>query len=234
VSWQAPNLARDRFANRGPVVRLAAVLALLALGLTSWNVVSYLRAGSGAANATAELQRLGRETDHNRQRLATLERDLASWDLATENRRAEFLNDRFEERTFPWNLLFTRLARAMPAEVRLHALAPHLASRVAAQRAGTTRTRAPMMLRISGEARDSDSILDFLDRLFADPVFDSPTLLREDRKAPHAIEFEITTRYLPDPELDAQSAAGSKLPTDSQTSTGSRPSQPAPPPESRP
>lgn len=193
MSWQAPNLARDPFVNRRPVVRTSAALTLAALALTGWNAVSYLRAGSGAATMAAEIQRLERESAEARARLATIERDLASQDLAALNRRTTFVNARIEERTFSWNLLFTRLAEALPRGVRLASLSPRFGEQPAAGD-----ERAPVVLQIKGEAEEGEALLEFVDRLFEHPAFDSPNLSREGQSG-GGLGFDLRVVYLPEP-----------------------------------
>ena len=194
--WQAPNLARDPFVNLRPLRRTAMALAIGAVALTGWNVVSYLRAGSGTAHLQAELARVTRETEEARTRLATIERDLAAHDLAAENRRAEFLNARIEERTFSWNRLFTRLAEAQPRGVRIRSLAPSFDRKRGEEDAA--RLGGAVALAIQGEAEDGESLLEFVDRLFDHPSFDTPKLSREGSQGGAATSFSLSVVYLPE------------------------------------
>lgn len=200
--WQAPNLARDPFVNLRPLRRTATALAVAAVALTGWNAVSYLRAGSGAAQLESELARVTRETDEARTRLATIERDLAAHDLAAENRRAEFLNARIEERTFPWNRLFTRLAEAQPRGVRLRSLQPSFGKRRGGTAAegsdGSGASGGRVALAIQGEAEDGEALLEFVDRLFEHPAFDSPKLSREGKQGGELTSFTLSVVYLPE------------------------------------
>ena len=191
MSWQAPNLARDPFVNQRPLVRASAALALIAVVLTGWNVVSYLRAGSGAEAMATEIARLERESAEARSRLATLERDLARLDLAAFNRRAEFVNDRIRERSFSWNLLFTRLAEALPRGVRLASVSPHFGEDAPGD--------AVVELRLRGEAEDGEALLEFVDSLFEHPAFDRPDLNREGQSDSGTTSFDLSVRYLPEP-----------------------------------
>ena len=199
MSWPGPNLARQPFVNLRPVHRTAIGLAGLALLLTAWNVVTYERAGSGAAARATEIARLERESAAARERLATIEADLASRDLTAENRQASFLNERIEERTFSWNLLFDRLAEALPREVRLRSLSPRVAGARGGERGRRTASvRTPVELRIVGEAADDESLLEFVDRLFAHPSFDRPDLETESRQA-GGVSFSLNVIFYPEP-----------------------------------
>ena len=200
--WQAPNLAREPFLNQRPLVRATAALAFVALALTAWNVTSYLRAGSGAAHLEAEIEKAARETDAARARLTTIERDLAAHDLAAENRRAAFLNERIEERTFSWNRLFTRLAEAEPRGVRVRSLSPSFGKDAPVLTASGR--RAPVALAIQGEAEDGEALLEFIDRLFEHPAFDTPKLSKEAHQAGGGLtSFSLSVTYLPEAEPQA-------------------------------
>jgi len=205
AGWQAPNLARDPFVNQRPLVRASAALALVAVVLTLWNAVSYLRAGSGAEAMATEIARLEQESLAARARLATLERDLARIDLAAYNRRAGFVNDRIRERTFSWNLLFTRLAEAMPRGVRLSSVSPRFGEKVPGgdepgdEASAARRGGAVVELHLRGEAEDGEALLEFVDSLFEHSAFDRPDLNREGQSPGGMTSFDLNVRYLPEP-----------------------------------
>jgi hypothetical protein len=193
VSWQAPNLARRPFLNLRPVRRVAAVLAVAAVALTSWNVASYVRAGSGAAERAAELARLATETTAARERLATLEADLAGHDLAAEN-GSRALPQRPHRRAHVRLERPARSARRGAARgVRLRSLAP----RFTASAAATDRRRV-IALVLDAEASDGESMLELIDNLFAHPSFASPNLSRENRQRGGDITFDLTVDYFPE------------------------------------
>ena len=205
MSWQAPNLATRRFENLRPVRRISLLLGALALVLTAWNVVTWWRMGSGAAEKRAELERLIAETAESGSRVQTLERDLAAADLAAKNREARFLNARIAERTFSWNGLLDDLNEALPRGVRLRQLSPVTerrrseddGERTAASRKPPSAGEGAVALRISGEAEDSESVLAFVDALFAHPRFGQPDLARESERATGLVEFDLGVVYRP-------------------------------------
>jgi len=197
VSWPAPNLARSPCLNRRPLHRVAGALAVLALALTGWNVATYTRAGSGAAAKSDEIARLRQKVAAARERLATIESDLASRDLAAENRRAAFLNDRIEERAFSWNELFDRLAEALPRGVRLRTLSPRVLGSRSGRRGGTASLRTPVRLNIAGEAEDDEALLELVDNLFAHDSFAAPDLQSERRTPSEALSFKLDVVYYP-------------------------------------
>ena len=205
MTWQAPNLATRRFENLRPVRRISLLLAGLALALTAWNVVTWWRMGSGAAEKRAELDRLIAETAESQSRVQTLERDLAAADLAAKNREARFLNARIAERTFSWNGLLDDLNEALPRGVRLRQLSPLSerrrseddGERAPAVRRPSAAREGAVVLRISGEAEDSEAVLAFVDALFAHPRFEQPDLARESERATGLVEFDLGVVYRP-------------------------------------
>lgn len=190
MSWQAPNLAARPFVNLRPLVRIAGTLAVVALALTAWNLVAFVRAGSGAAAQRAEIARFEREIGAARTRLATVDGDLARRDLAAENRRAVFLNAQIAQRAFGWNALLDRLGEVQPRGVRLRSLKPDLG---AATGEGES---SPVRLRLAAEATDGESMLELVDALFAHAAFADPNLQRERRTA-GGIEFDLEVVYFP-------------------------------------
>jgi Tfp pilus assembly protein PilN len=209
VSWQAPNLAADPFENLRPVRRVSGLLLVVALALTAWNVGTWVRAGSGAAARTAELERLTRETEQSNARIATLQQDLASADLDAANRKAEFLNERIAARAFSWNLLLDRLVEKLPPGVRLRQLAP-ASQKPRSDTAGARRREdgpETVTLTIAGEAEDDDALLALVDHLFADPGFVNPNLARESVTSAGLVQFNLTVDYRPEEPAHAARAS---------------------------
>jgi Tfp pilus assembly protein PilN len=209
MSWQAPNLAHHPFENLRPVRRTALVFWLAAVGLTGWNVTTWYAAGAGAKEKTAELARLQRETREASARVDTLEHDLAGADLEAENKRTAFLNARIAERVFSWNLLLDRLVETLPEGVRLRQLSPDAGRRDARATQGIE----TVALSISGEAQDDDALLEFIDRLFADPRFGRPDLARQATRDDGIVQFELAVEYQPGSEKSPpQPPAGAVAP----------------------
>jgi hypothetical protein len=196
------NLARRPFLNSRPVTRAAFALWLLGLALLLGNVSLFWSYLSGSADKRAEIA--GRDAAIARQQAAIrqLEGRLASFDLARQNERIDFLNRKIAERTFSWSLLFDRLAEVLPNDVRLKRLTPVSEARRQAQR--LRRSRRDLVedgrvdLTILGESREDEALLQFVDNLFAHPAFGEPNLTREAREEEgDLVQFEITVSYIP-------------------------------------
>lgn len=221
VRWQEPNLARAPFVNERPVRRLAVTLWVLFAIVGGLDVWQSRASRLQTSTQLAELVRLNRETVQARERAATLERELRAADLPAQNERTEFLNRRLAERAFSWSSLLESLTQVMPRGVRLVRLSPEgFASEqrragAKAQTAATTR----VALRITGEAEETEALLEFVDRLFQHPAFDRPNLARESEKKDLRIQFDLAVAYLP--EVAGELAGGTKGKTSAATSTTS-------------
>ncbi len=214
-----PNLARAPFVNARPVRRLSAFLWLLALGLIAWNVRAYLDSGAGATVRRAELAKLRAGNAESRERIQTIEADLRRADLVLVNVQTEYLNQRIAERAFSWNLLLDDLVEVMPRQVRLQRLAPEGFRDDRSRGTGRTPSSAErrVSIRLSGEAADDETLLEFVDRLFAQPSFDSPNLSSESRNRSGSLDFEVTIGYraakdLPGSRAETAALAGAVSP----------------------
>lgn len=213
MTWQAPNLAREPFENSRPARRLGLALAVAALALTAWNVGTWWRTGHGAAERALELERLTQESTRARQRIATLESDLAAIDLGRANEVAAFLNERIDERMFSWNRLLDDLVEALPPGVRLDQLTPKREEGTTVRRSVRSRRAASdpleerdVQLRIRGRAEDDEALLEFVDRLFAHPEFREPNLSGENRSSSGELSFDLSVVYRPDQPVAAAEA----------------------------
>lgn len=199
---RSPNLARRQFVNRRPVQRTALILGVLGgllLLVNLWLYVGYVQTRSSNATQLNDIE--ARITEEN-ENLLTADRTLASADLRLQNELVWFLNQRIDERSFGWSVLFDRLAGLLPGDARLNSLTPQFSARQEDQRAvrrgdfqgGGER---PVTLAIQGTARDGEAVLELVDALFADPAFRDPNLSQENQTPRGEIAFSLTTSYLP-------------------------------------
>ena len=197
--WQEPNLARAPFVNERPVRRLAVALWLLfaIVGAAGLWMSQTIRRETGTL--VAELTRLNAESVSARERATALETELRRADLPAQNVRTEFLNRRIAERSFSWNRLLETLTFEMPRGVRLMRLSPEgfTRERGRASAGDQTVVETRVALRVTGEAEETEALLEFVDRLFQHPAFDRPNLSRESGKKDFKIQFELSVDYLP-------------------------------------
>jgi Tfp pilus assembly protein PilN len=194
-----PNLARRPFVNARPVARVALLLTAAGVLLLVLNLVLYVGyARTRRANATHLVQveeRIAAEAA----RVEAASSALTEADLERQNDLVDYLNQRIEERTFSWSVLFDRLATLLPGKVRLNSLTPRFVSQDdddARRRRGPAPPRR-VTLAMQGTARDGEAILELVDALFADPAFDGPDLNQEARQRGE-VAFTLSVTYLPE------------------------------------
>jgi len=228
VSRSYLNLASAPYVNTRPVVRLSIVLWLIGGLLFAGNVWLYWDFLAGRGDTHARLEKVADEIDSTHGRIASLESELAGFDLADQNDRVEFLNTRIDRRHFSWSQLFDTLAELLPDEVRLTRLAP---SSVDATAGGGRRSTpdsgddGKVSLGIHGIARTNDSILVLVDQLYEDPAFDDTTLTQQRDVQGGLIEFDLDTIY--DPRTPGEAAADERA-DDPETSAAGSPAAEGP------
>ncbi len=199
------NLARRPFGNSRPVVRVSLILWLLGLALLLGNVSLFWSYLSSSADKRAQIAQGDEEIQKVRQNADQLQRRLNGYDLPQQNDQTDFLNTQIDARTFSWSLLLDRLAEVLPNDVRLNRLVPLTAAKSAlpGQRGRGVR-RSParegeVQLTISGEARNDDAPLQFVDNLLRHPAFLYANILRESRgdEGSNVTKFDLTVTYLP-------------------------------------
>jgi len=202
------NLARRPFVNRRPVARTAAILAVGGAVLLALNVVLYTRYVADRRADASELTRLEAEAAEERRQIAAARAELAAADVGHQNRLVTYLNRRIDERTFGWSVLFDRLADLLPEDVRLESLAPRMGEGPDPRRPATGVAERRVSLGILARARDGESVLRFVDALFADPTFENPNLKQETLRDGE-VAFSLDVVYLPD---RAEAMAGGAAP----------------------
>ena len=198
-----PNLARRPFVNGRPVTRLAVLLWLLGGGLLIANVFSVSAYLVGSAQKRERLAELESEIGTEASRSAVLSGELAGLELEDLNDRVAYLNRRIAERTFTWGRLFDDISEVLPREVRIVGISPLSIAREQqaqarppknARTAGADDGNPEFPLEISGVARTSEQLLDFIDALFARPGFAHPDLASEEVSA-EGLAFSATAIY---------------------------------------
>jgi Tfp pilus assembly protein PilN len=162
------NLSTRPFYNEGAVRSWLAVLAILAVAATVFNVsrvVGYSRSDTELATQASRDEVRAAEIRATAAKLRASV-DIKQVDVASgEARQANELIDR---RTFSWTELFNRLETTLPPEVRITSVRPRL-----------DRDRR-IMLTISVLARGVDDVNEFMERLEATGAF-ANLLSREER-----------------------------------------------------
>ena len=203
------NLSRRPFVNGRPVTRVALFLWLLGALLLLGNVLIYISYVAGTGKKRQELAKVEQQKEMEQRSIQQLNDRFANLNLTGQNEQVDFLNEKIDERTFSWSLLLDRMSRLLPQNVRLTRMTPHgvVDAESERRRRGAPAPRKKpqdgrVTLAINGEAKDDESLLRFVDNLFADPAFVEPDLLQETKQESKeegqgVIKFDLRVGYLP-------------------------------------
>ncbi|MEM8960648.1 MAG: PilN domain-containing protein [Acidobacteriota bacterium] len=204
------NLASRPFENRRPVVRLAVVLSLLAIGLLIYDIVLY-RAHWSASSATRDrLVSLRQEIDNERAELDRLEAEIRNVSIPAQNERVATLNRFIVQRTFPWSLLFEELEEVLPRDVKLESVSPAAEDfRGNGGRATSRNSRARQRARaqasdslykgvqlgVNGIAQTEEAVVELVNNMFDHPAFERPLLINEQLDG-RQVRFRLEVEFL--------------------------------------
>lgn len=170
---------RDRRAFSLAVVALS-VLTLILMVNNIWTAVDYL---SGTEDVRADMARLEAEIATVRAATAVDQKKLDAIDRTDLNRRITYVNSQIAERAFSWSALLDDLERVLPEDVRITQLNPRVAPD------GT------VALSINLEAKRQEGIIQFLDRMLADPSFARAFPLSEQLREDGIRTFNVDAQY---------------------------------------
>jgi Tfp pilus assembly protein PilN len=183
------NLSRRPFVNRRPIVRISTLLWIVGAVLLVVNVDLYTSHWRGSAKYRRQLAEVREKIARQQELLAVKSQKFHRVSLDRRNRRAAFLNQLIDARTFPWSALFDDLEEVLPDGVRLVSVRPEVrlasnrrsraqAERVLAQSvvpAEDELAQDEVELRFNGVAQSFDQLEMFVSRLYDSP-FRNPYL----------------------------------------------------------
>lgn len=228
---RAVNLASKPFVNRRPVIRVAGLVWVLAIGLAAVNVWRYGDFFRTATSHRSRLADLETAIAGEQQRNGALREKIGALKLDEENSTANYLNGLIHQRVFPWSRLFDDIEDVLPKDVYLTGLSPQIqkvekvqirtSSRASRARTGRTpQPRRPpkvvpekdidrVAMTIAGYSRSDEAMLDLVDRLYASPTFLDPVLAGEKRDPQTGlVSFSISVIYLTRAKLAEPVAVG--------------------------
>lgn len=190
------NLAERPFVNRQPVRRVSALFLVLGVTLALVNGFLYWRHWAGQGAAETGLEDLGKQVEQERQLLDQAMASFEGFDAEVFNSKVDFVNRRILQRTFSWSRLFDEVVEAMPNDVRLVSLAPRFEDRDRrTERRALADGSENVKLDLQGDAKTSEALLEFVDRLFSHEAFEEPDLHRENLSPDGFLQFSITVAY---------------------------------------
>jgi hypothetical protein len=184
-----PNLARQPFLDRRPVVVVGAALTVIALALTAVTVSE--RAGvRGEEQALARtLRELQQQRGELAARAGVLDRELSRVSWQTLEAEAASLRQVVAQRKFAWTSLLADLEPVLPWDVRLIKIDPRVDE------------DGQVTIGLDGIAASREAWLRLLARLFSDLHFSDP--MPEIEQAPgtkggDSFTFKLTVKYWPE------------------------------------
>ncbi|HVR27977.1 MAG TPA: hypothetical protein VMS86_00460 [Thermoanaerobaculia bacterium] len=193
------NLAAAPFVNRRPVQRFTLAMWILGALLAGVNTFLWLQYRHESTALRARLAATRSEIERRSRDIVSTGEELGRLKLAAQNDQVDFLNQRIAERTFPWSLLFERIATTLPDGVRLVGLNPVFQDRGrrTARGAPAARPEEEMVdFKIRGVARSDQELYRLIDAFFSAPAFERPRLYQESSAAGE-VEFTVDVRYRP-------------------------------------
>jgi type IV pilus assembly protein PilN len=121
------NLSTRPFYNERAVHALAAIVAVLVLAVTAWQVRRVIRLSQYKTELNTAINRDRAEADRNASQAQQIRAGLDQKQLATLSARAKEANDLIARRTFSWTELFNQLEATLPGDVMLMGVRPEIA-----------------------------------------------------------------------------------------------------------
>lgn len=120
------NLSTRPFYNERRVHLLAALVALLVVALTAWNVARLVTLSARRSELRTQITADEQVAADLRQQAASLEQSVDRGTLLAVAASAREANSIIERRTFSWTTFFNRLEETLPPGVMLASVAPQV------------------------------------------------------------------------------------------------------------
>jgi hypothetical protein len=118
------NLSTRPFYNERAIHALAAVLALVVIAVTVWQVARVIRLSAYKTELNAAIARDKSEAERLAREAGDIRRGLDQKELAVVVAAAKEANGLIEQRTFSWTQLFNHLEATLPEDVMLTSISP--------------------------------------------------------------------------------------------------------------
>lgn len=193
------NLSTRPFYNERAVHATAALVALVLLAVTAWQIIRVVRLSRYKTELYADIRRNKNETDFRTTEAEQTRRGLNQKELAAVAGAAREANHLIEQRTFSWTALFNQLESTLPEDVMLTAVRPEF-------KEGETQ------LNLDVQGRGSNVIDAFWDRLEKTGSFHRIQWSAVDVSDEGLHRIQMKAIYTP-PDVSTQPASAGKVPT---------------------
>lgn len=178
------NLASRPYRDYRPVYAVVVVMSLLTAVLMLENIDTYYRYVNETQSTRTKTARIEAQAQQERQRVQAIEQRLASLDLQRLDQQTRFVNAKLSERAFSWSMLLDELESVLAADVRLISVTPSFDDTAAVD------------LKLNFQSKSADGMITTINRMHADPQFDSP-FPHSERTVAGGYQFDITVKYIP-------------------------------------
>ena len=183
------NLASRPYRDYRPVYATVVLMSLVTAFLMLNNVDTYYRYIHETQTTRAKIAQREAQAAQERQREAAAKQRLASIDLNQLDDQTRFINAKLAERAFSWSMLLDDLETVLDDDVRLKDVAPSFATD------GSNTIR----LSLNFEAKESDGLIQTINRMHEHPKFARPFPSGEQQAEGGTYAFDLTVDYLPTP-----------------------------------
>ncbi len=181
------NLASRPFTNDTPLVVGLVVLAILALGLTAYDVHAWMTADTRKAVLESQIADHRVRMREMKEEATRLQQELDGIDLEVLSAQADFVADVLRQRNFSWTRLFNDLEDVLPWNVRLVSIRPSFEA-------------GQILVALDGVARHKRALFDFEEILERSPRFSRVTPQGFRRaEGSNNVLFTLEVRYTPAP-----------------------------------
>ena len=176
------NLSTRPFYNERRVHLAAAVVALVVIAFTAWNVARLVTLSSRRSELRTQIVEDENVAADLRRRAEALERGVDTAALFEAAESAREANAVIERRTFSWTTFFNRLEDTLPGDVRLSSVVPQVES-------------GRVSVTMTVEARRTEDIDEFMTRLEGSGAFSGVLNVNETVGDDGMHRATITGRY---------------------------------------
>lgn len=194
------NLASHPFRNNTLLWVGYALLAVLVVGFTAWNTVTFVDTRGALDQLRNTVGSVEGRLSAVDQRERTVEGRIAKHDVKHLATRASRANEFIRRKAFSWTRLFNVLEAIQPYEVKMVSVRPLFGSVAGGGTlpAGASATDAGVPVSVDGVAKSVDAFFDFEDALIDDPHIDRIEPMRSSRTKSGEILFSLSFLYYPD------------------------------------
>ncbi|HXI12552.1 MAG TPA: hypothetical protein VNM92_07895 [Thermoanaerobaculia bacterium] len=181
------NLAAKPYRNYRPVWIAVALLSVVTLALTLYNVDAAYRYFVNTKETRARIASIDQETATEVKRNQELESQLKRVNVVQLGFQTTYINARIAERAFSWSQLLDQLERVLPNDVRLVQLNP------------TVDKQGATHVQLSLESKTPAGLIKTIQKLQGTPYFSRPFPLSQSTRDGGLTSFLIQMDYNPEP-----------------------------------